>query len=80
MYNIIPFDVDNIRIRYRPELSADGYAYGADFRFSGEFVLIWSRGLVLGLLSTRENVAEDNRDFIRRPTDQRVTAAIFLSR
>jgi hypothetical protein len=32
----------------------------------------------LGLLSTREDVTEDNRGYIRRPTDQRVTASIFF--
>lgn len=78
LYNIIPFDVDNIRIRYRPELTADGYAYGADFRFSGEFIPDMESWFSLGLLSTKENVQEDNRAFIRRPTDQMVTGSIFF--
>jgi len=78
LYNIIPFDVDNIRLRYRPELTADGYAYGADFRFSGEFIPDMESWFSLGVLSTRENVAEDRRGYIRRPTDQRVTASIFF--
>ncbi|WP_085515515.1 TonB-dependent receptor [Marivirga sericea] len=78
LYDIIPFDVDNIRLRYRPELNADGYAYGADFRFSGEFVPGMESWFSLGLLSTKENVEEDNRGYIRRPTDQRVTASIFF--
>jgi hypothetical protein len=78
LYNIIPFDVDNIRIRYRPELSADGYAYGADFRFSGEFIPDLESWFSLGILSTRENVEEDSKGYIRRPTDQRVTASVFF--
>jgi hypothetical protein len=78
LYNIIPFDVDNIRLRYRPELTADGYAYGADFRFSGEFIPDVESWVSVGVLSTREDVAEDNSGYIRRPTDQRLTAAIFF--
>jgi hypothetical protein len=78
LYNIIPFDVDNIRLRYRPELTADGYAYGADFRFSGEFIPDMESWFSLGYLSTKENVAEDDRGYIRRPTDQRVTASVFF--
>lgn len=78
LYNIIPFDVDNIRLRYRPELTAQGYAYGADFRFSGEFIPNMESWFSIGFLSTRENIAESNRGYTRRPTDQRVTASIFF--
>ncbi len=78
LYDIIPFDVDNIRLRYRPELMADGYAYGADMRISGEFVPGTESWFSLGLLSTKENVENDGQGFIRRPTDQRVTASIFF--
>ncbi|GAA5037030.1 TonB-dependent receptor [Marivirga lumbricoides] len=78
LYNIIPFDVDNIRLRYRPELSAKGYAYGADFRLSGEFIPGTESWFSFGLLSTKEDVANDGLDYIRRPTDQRVTASIFF--
>jgi hypothetical protein len=78
LYDIIPFDVDNIRLRYRPELTAEGYAYGADLRFSGEFIPDMESWFSLGLLSTKENVEEDSRGYIRRPTDQRVTASVFF--
>ncbi|WNB16963.1 TonB-dependent receptor [Marivirga arenosa] len=78
LFNIIPFDVDNIRLRYRPELTANGYAYGTDFRFSGEFIPGTESWFSLGLLSTEEDIQEDDKDYIRRPTDQRVTASIFF--
>ncbi len=78
LYDIIPFDVDNIRLRYRPELMANGYAYGTDMRITGEFVPGAESWFSLGLLSTRENVVGDAQDFIRRPTDQRLTASIFF--
>ena len=36
--NIIPYDVDNVRLRYYPDLTATGYATGVDVRLSGEFI------------------------------------------
>ncbi|MBK6266396.1 carboxypeptidase-like regulatory domain-containing protein [Marivirga sp. S37H4] len=78
LYDIIPFDVDNIRLRYRPELEADGYSYGGDFRLSGEFIPGTESWFSLGVLSTKENVVGDGLGYIRRPTDQRVTASIFF--
>ncbi|MFQ3213472.1 MAG: hypothetical protein ACI9XJ_000213 [Marivirga sp.] len=77
-FHLIPYDVENVRIRYRPELSATGYATGVDFRFSGEFIPDMESWFSLGLLSTKEDVVGDGRGLIRRPSDQRITASIFF--
>jgi len=77
-FSLIPYDIDNIRIRYRPELSAVGFATGADLRLSGEFIPDTQSWLSLSLLNTQENVEGDGQGFIRRPADQRVTATIFF--
>ena len=37
MWDVNPYDVDNVRIRYFGNNEARAYAYGADFRISGEF-------------------------------------------
>ncbi|MEO0472960.1 MAG: TonB-dependent receptor, partial [Bacteroidota bacterium] len=36
--NLIPYEVQNIRIRYYPDEVADGYAAGIDARINGEFI------------------------------------------
>lgn len=36
--NLIPYTVDNVKIRYYGENCAKGYAMGVDFKFFGEFV------------------------------------------
>ena len=77
-FHLIPYDVDNVRIRYRPELSATGYATGLDLRVSGEFIPGTESWLSVGLLSTQEDVAGDKQGLIRRPSDQRLTASIFF--
>jgi hypothetical protein len=38
MDNLIPYYMDNVRIRYSGENNAKGYAYGIDTRLFGEFV------------------------------------------
>lgn len=77
-FNLIPYDVENVRVRYRPELTAVGYATGIDFRFSGEFIPNTESWFSIGLLSTKEDLEGDGKGYIRRPSDQRVTASIFF--
>jgi hypothetical protein len=36
--NIIPYEIDNVRIRYFAENTASGSVKGVDFRVNGEFV------------------------------------------
>jgi hypothetical protein len=38
MDNLIPYYMDNVRIRYSGQNNASGYAYGIDTRLFGEFV------------------------------------------
>jgi hypothetical protein len=38
MDNLIPYYMDNVRIRYSGQNNAKGYAYGIDTRLFGEFV------------------------------------------
>ncbi|WP_291727220.1 TonB-dependent receptor plug domain-containing protein [Bernardetia sp.] len=76
--NLIPYDVDNMRLRYYATNAARGYAWGIDSRISGEFIKGTESWFSLSYLQTKENTDFDERDFIRRPTDQRVTATIFF--
>jgi hypothetical protein len=78
LWDIVPYDIDNVKLRYYGQNSADGYAYGASCRISGEFIRGEESWFSLSLLRTRENVDGDNRDFIRRPTDQLVTFSVFF--
>ncbi len=38
MDNLIPYYMDNVRIRYSGQNNSKGYAYGIDTRLFGEFV------------------------------------------
>ena len=75
--NAIPYDVDNVRIRYFPTLGASAFATGFDAKLSGEFIPGAVSWFSLGILSTKERV--DGLDqLIRRPSDQRVNMSIFF--
>ena len=39
--DIIPYKIDNIRVRYYGENNAKGYATGIDLKLNGEFVKGW---------------------------------------
>lgn len=76
--DVIPYDIDNVRIRYYGENSAEAYHAGLDFRVGGEFIKGAESWFSLGILTARENVEGDGRGWIRRPSDQRVNFAIFF--
>nr|WKN35128.1 carboxypeptidase-like regulatory domain-containing protein [Tunicatimonas sp. TK19036] len=78
LYNVIPYDIDNVRIRYFAENNAKAYATGIDARVSGEFIPGAESWFSLGLLRTREDVEGDNRGYIRRPSDQLVNLGVFF--
>ncbi len=78
LYHLIPYDVDNVRVRYYANNDATGYVYGTDIRISGEFIPGAQSWINLGVLSARENLGFDDRDDIRRPSDQRINVSVFF--
>jgi hypothetical protein len=51
---IVPYEVDNVRLRYFANNNAKGYATGIDFRVNGEFVKGVESWASLGFLRTYE--------------------------
>ncbi len=105
--NLVPYKVDNVRIKYYGTNNSDGYSTGIDMRVNGEFVPGVESWASLSVLSTREDLRDDfyykyyNSDgeeivagftsnsvrtdslriepgSIPRPTDQRVSFALFF--
>lgn len=56
---LIPFEVDNIRLRYYAENNARGYATGIDFKINGEFVKSVESWASLSIMGTREDILND---------------------
>ncbi len=88
MDNLIPYEIDNVRIRYYADNIAQGYATGLDLRVNGEFVKGVESWASLSILNTAEKIpsaiindANGNQltpGYVRRPTDQRVNASIMF--
>lgn len=73
--NLIPYSIDNMKIRYYGNNDAFGYATGIDLRINGEFVNGVESWASLSVMKTMENI---NGDWIPRPTDQRINLSIFF--
>lgn len=76
--NVIPYDIDNVRLRYFANNDAEAYAYGFDVRINGEFIKGTQSWFSLGILKTQEDIAQDTKGFIRRPLDQRINLAFYF--
>ena len=72
---LIPYYLDNVRIRYSGRNNATGYAYGIDTRLFGEFVPGVDSWISASYARVFENI--DGRGNIPRPTDQRLRVAMF---
>lgn len=57
--HVIPYDVDNVRIRYYADQSAKAYATGLDFKVNGEFVKGIDSWASLSFMRAREDIRGD---------------------
>jgi hypothetical protein len=57
--NIIPYEVDNVRIRYSAKNNATGYATGIDMKINGDFVKGLESWASLSIMQTQENIKDD---------------------
>lgn len=59
LWDVNPYEVDNVRTRYFANNNAVGYATGLDLNLNGEFVPGLMSFFKLGLLSTKEDIKDD---------------------
>ena len=75
MDNLIPYYLDNVRIRYSGANNSEGYAYGIDTRLFGHFVPGVDSWISASYARVKENI--DGRGYISRPTDPRFRFSMF---
>ncbi|MEZ5013176.1 MAG: carboxypeptidase-like regulatory domain-containing protein [Chitinophagales bacterium] len=78
LYDLIPYDIDNVRIRYYGDNSAVGYAAGIDLRLHGEIVKDADSWISLSLLRTRENIEGDSTFNIQYTTEGAIDTMIVV--
>ncbi len=95
MWNLVPYEYDNVRIRYFGRNNAKGFAYGAEFRLYGDLVKDAESWISVGLMKTGEDLLDDKivikskntgvdsvtiyPGYIPRPTDSRISFGMFFS-
>ena len=57
--NVIPYELENVRIRYYATNNAEAYSAGIDMKVNGEFVKGVESWASLSLLQTKENLLDD---------------------
>lgn len=86
LYDLIPYSMDNVRIRYTSGNNATGYATGIDFKLHGDFVQGIDSWVSLSLMQTREYAEIENSTgepagnsgYYPRPTDQLMNFSLFF--
>ena len=68
MDNLIPYNVQNMKVVYYGENKAKGHAFGLDLKLFGEFVPGTDSWLTFSVMSTRQKI---NGVSVPLPTDQR---------
>lgn len=85
MWDVVPYDIDNVRLRYFGENRAKAYAMGVEARLYGELVKDAESWISVGIMRTRENLDNDTYyayklDSLNRPYDSTLTEAGWLRR
>jgi hypothetical protein len=91
LWDLVSYEIDNVRIRYSGQNDASGYVAGLDMRLNGEFVPGVESWFNLSFLRARERldgIQHLKREVgqtegvpvndVRRPTDQFMTLAIYF--
>jgi len=60
MWDINPYEIDNVKIRYYAKNNSTAYAYGFDAKINGEFIKGVESYFRLGLLQTKEDLSDDS--------------------
>ncbi len=76
LQSVIPYNMENVRIRYDTDKRAKGYAMGFDFRMNGEFVAGTESWVSFSLLKTEEDIIGDHQGYMPRASDQRFHFAL----
>lgn len=74
--NLIPYEIDNLKLVYSGMNQSDGYAMGLDFKLFGQFVPGTDSWLSFSLMKTQETL---NGVKVPRPTDQRYSVALYFT-
>ncbi|MCM1036526.1 MAG: carboxypeptidase-like regulatory domain-containing protein [Bacteroides sp.] len=74
--NLIPYEVDNLKLTYSGENLTSGFATGIDFKLFGQFVPGSDSWISFSLMKSQETL---NGVKVPRPSDRRYALALFFT-
>lgn len=74
--NLIPYEIDNLKIVYSGQNLTNGFTAGVDLKLFGQFVPGSDSWVSFSLMKTQEKLKGVN---VPRPTDQRYSFALFFT-
>ncbi len=74
--DLIPYEIDNLKVVYSGVNSSSGYATGIDMKLFGQFVPGSDSWISFSLMKTNENINGVN---VPRPTDRRYNIALYFT-
>lgn len=93
LWDIVPYEYDNVRIRYFGRNDAKGYVYGGEVRLYGDIVKDATSWISVGVMKAAEDITDDKITFkdvngadsgaqypgyVPRPTDQRFMVGMYF--
>ncbi|TKC10327.1 TonB-dependent receptor [Pedobacter polaris] len=89
---LVPYIIDNVRIKYLSSETAKGHTYGADFSIGGEFVKDLVSYFRISFMKANQDIIGDSYvmknavgqqttiypGYLKRPTDQRINFSVFF--
>ncbi len=77
LWDVIPYELENLQIRYLPFEKAQAYTYGLEWRLNGELVRGNESYISFGIMQNKEDLEGDNYGYISKPTEQIFSMSIF---
>lgn len=74
--NMIPYEIDNLKLVYSGKNETKGYAMGLDFKLYGQFVEGSDSWISFSLMNTKETL---NGLKVPRPSEQRYSFALYFT-
>lgn len=77
LWDVLPYELENLQIRYLPFETAKAYTYGLEWRLNGELVEGNESFIAFSLMQNKEDIEGDDYGYIAKPTEQVFSMSIF---
>ena len=77
LWDVVPYEIENLQIRYLPFQQSRAYIYGLEWRLNGEIVPGDESFVSFGFMQNKEDVLGDGHGYISKPTEQVFSMSMF---